>query len=324
MWRAKSSARTKVGWSAAFALCTALGCTHSDTVALKQPIAEPSISTTESLNDSSFTHFSAKVTMTVTGAQNLDRTDVVRTMIYRVDRVLLPNNYTWRTTTSFDSAAPFGRPLAGGPSTMDIGSAVTTSDNTVAQLYDRQGNALAAPTPVDLSSLVSGRAQFDSPNRASIPPFPARPPASGTLAMRHGMSASIAAPTGTATAIDPRAWIRNFVVMPQRRSTVRASIVAALGSPVSKVGSLDRFTLIRGSKLFEQLVDPETQVVTEENIAENGVLQVHTQYRYLTLKNGTMVRIGTHTQVANPAGGQRAAIDVTYSNISLDTLGGVK
>ena len=112
--------------------------------------------------------------------------------------------------------------------------------------------------------------------------------------------------------------------MPQRRAAVRASIVAALGSPVSKVGSLDRFTLLRGGKLYEQLVDPETGVVTEENIAENGALLVHTQHRYLTLANGTMVRIGTHTEIANPQGGRRAAIDVSYSNILLDTLGGIK
>jgi len=323
MWNAKGLARTRPSWSAMIALCTAVGCTQTDAVAPRQPVSEPSISTTETLNDSTFTHFAAKVTMTVTGAQSLDRTDVVRTMIYHIDRTL-QGNATWRTITSFDSAAPFGRPVAGGASTVDIGSVVTTSDNSVAQVYNRQGLALAAPTPIDLSSLVSGRSQFDSPNRASIPPFPARPPAGNVVAINQGVSANVAAPTGTASVSDPRAWIRNIVVVPQRRATVRASIVAALGAPVSKVASLDRFTLVRDGKLFEQLVDPQTQVVTEENIAEHGVLQVHTQYRYLSLQNGTMVRVGTHTQVASPSGGRRAVIDVTYSNISLDTIGGVK
>ena len=304
-------------------MCTALGCGQTDAVAPKQPVPEPSISTTESLNDSTFTHFNAKVTMTVTGAQSLDRTDVVRTMIYHVDRTLHGVG-VWTTSTSIDSVAPFGRPATGGASTMDIGSVVTTSDNTVAQVYSRQGVALAAPTPVDLSSLISGRSQFDSPNRASIPPFPARPPVGDLVATGRGPSASVAAPTGTASIVDPRAWVRNIVIAPQRRSTVRASMVAALGTPVNKVASLDRFTMVRNGTLFEQLVDPQTQVVTEENISERGVLQVHTEHRYLTLRNGTMVRVGTHTQVANPSGGPRTIIDVTYSNITLDTLGGVK
>ena len=110
--------------------------------------------------------------MTVTGAQSLDRTDVVRTMIYHVDRTLHGVG-VWTTSTSIDSVAPLGRPATGGALTMDIGSLVTTSDNTVAQVYSSAGRGLGCtPMLVDLSSLISGRSQFDSPNRARAPrPF---------------------------------------------------------------------------------------------------------------------------------------------------------
>jgi hypothetical protein len=52
---------------------------------------------------------------------------------------------------------------------------------------------------------------------------------------------------------------------------------------------------------------------------------VHTQHRYATLANGTMVRVGTHTEVGMPGGaGQRAVIDVRYSNLRLDNSGGAQ
>lgn len=321
MCRANRTRHELSAWVTVVLLVANVGCAHTDAVSPKLPAIEPSIATTESLNDSTSTHFAAKITMTVTGAQSLDRTDVVRTVIYRIDRTFSFAR-GWTTSITFDSTAPFGRPTTGGPSTIDIGSSSTSS--FAAQLYDRQGNALAAPTPVDLSSLTSGRSQFDSPNRSNIPAFPPRPPSASLSSTSSGISANIAAPNGPVRVPDQRAWMRNIVIAPQRRSAIRASIVAALGAPAGKVGSLDRFTLTRNGRLFEQLVDPLTNVVKEENIAENGVLQIHTQHRYLTLPNGTMVRVGTHTQLVNPANGQRSSIDITYSNITLDTLGGAE
>ena len=48
-------------------------------------------------------------------------------------------------------------------------------------------------------------------------------------------------------------------------------MVAALGTPVNKVAFARPISqLVRNGTLFEQLVDPQTQVVTEENISERG------------------------------------------------------
>jgi hypothetical protein len=261
--------------------------------------------------------------MTITGAQSLDQPAIVRTAIFRINRILQADD-SWKTTTSFDSTSPYGRPPAGSTSTFDLGSIVRISNSSSFQMLDRQGAVVAAPSNLNIDSMMAGRSQFDSPDRASIPPFPARTPTGRVVGATPGASASVVAAQSSAPAHDPRAWIRNLLVTPQRRAATRAMIVSALGAPVGKVGSLDRFTMRRNGELLERLVDPLTGVTTEENIAENGALRVHTQHRYLTLKNGTMVRIGTHTEIANASGGRGAVMDVTYSGIVLDTLGGVQ
>jgi hypothetical protein len=297
-------------------------------VALRHEEPEHALVMGAGLDDSTFTHFSASVAVTVTGAQSLERSDIVRAMYYRIDRTLLPSQ-VWKTIASFDSATPFGRPTPGGISTIDIASAVTTSDGGVAVLYDRQGNALAAPKPVALDSLINGRAQFDSPERAKIPAFPSRP-STGTipyLSVMRGDSAGASTATAASAQApaDPRAWVREFVVTPHRRARARAAIAAALGAPVGMVGALERYTTRHGRELHEQLFDPVTGVLAEENVVEDGVLRVHTQHRYATLANGTMVRVGTHTELGMPGGaGQRAVIDVRYSNLRLDNSGGAQ
>jgi hypothetical protein len=113
-------------------------------------------------------------------------------------------------------------------------------------------------------------------------------------------------------------------VTPRLRARAQASNAAVFGAPVGHVGSLERYTRLRSGKLYERLVDPQSGVITEENLAENGALRVHTQHRYLTLANGMSLRVGTRTQLANPAGGQGTVIDVSFSDIHVDTLGGSK
>jgi hypothetical protein len=320
MWCATNAGRMRVRWSMALMLCAAASCSQGvDAVDPKVPGVDASTVVTESLNDSTFTHFAANLTMTATGIQTFGSPTLVSTVKFHVDRTLHGTG-GWTTTTSFDSAGQLGKPVTGSVSTYDVGTSVISGGTM--QLLNRQGGVLSKPAPVSFDTLTATQAQYDTPALRAIPPMPASAPHSLVAANRTGaISTTLSA---ASPGRDPRAWIRPLILRPPRRATMRASIVASLGAPTGKVGTLDRFTTTKGETLFEQLVDHATGALMEENVAERGILKVHTQHRYLTLSDGTLVRMGSRTEVANAPGGQHVVYDVSYTNIQLDTPGGDK
>jgi hypothetical protein len=267
--------------------------------------------------DSTFNFFAVDVTMRVTGAPTSSQPDLPRTIAYHLERTL-GGNGVWTTTLTLTDAQPFGRPVSGGISTVDVAKIVTTSDGTVGQVYDRQGHLLTPPPPVSLEALLQGPSRLPSPSRDTLPLWPNH--------FDGSAARSPVARIGAAAAnVDPRAWIRRFIVTAAERQAMRTAVGQQFGSPVGTVGGLERYTKMVDPLLYEVLVDPGSGIIMEENLAEHGRLRVHTVHRFALLPNGTFVRTGERSEMAGAQGSvPRAIIETTFSNLRVETRGGAQ
>jgi hypothetical protein len=116
---------------------------------------------------------------------------------------------------------------------------------------------------------------------------------------------------------EDRRWIDNIIVTATTRERIARTLTAAY-EKAGPVRGLDRFMRASGTTLFEVLTDPATGAIVEENVADNGQLQVHTVYEYTAVEPGVLVKTTTRTEVASPTpGGARTTIVSTLKNVRL-------
>lgn len=283
--------------------------------------------------DSTFNFFAADVTMRMTGVRAPGQPELVRTITYHVERVLGTDG-VWTTTTTLLGAQPFGTPADGGVSTVDIAKVVAANDGTVGQVYDRQNNPIATPPAMSFEALIQRSSRFRSRSQSARPAWPARSAGVVALAVStSGMAATHNASSQRAVvrrdtvagAADPRAWVRQFVVMPAQRDGMKASIGRRFGAAVGQVGGLERYTRTVGTMLHEALVDSASGIILEENTTENGQLRVRTVHRFTPVPNGALVRLGSRSEIAGtPGATARMTVETTYSNLRIETRGGAR
>jgi len=283
--------------------------------------------------DSTFNFFAVDVSMSMTGLDSIYQPDLVRSVSYHVERTL--DDGVWTTSTSLLGAQPLGTPTSGSISTADVNQIVSTSDGSVGQLYDSQGNAVAWPQEVHFDTLIAGREQFHATILDGMPNWPQ---GFGISAMRSAPNTGATANSGvmatrpvvvrrdkTPNAVDPRAWIRRYAMAPWQRERAATSLHRHFGDPVGEVGNLHRYVATIGETLYETLVDPASGAVVEENVAEAGHLRIHTTHRFTRLPNGVLVHVSDHSELGRENGTTpRAVIETTFSNMRIETHGGAK
>lgn len=283
--------------------------------------------------DSTFDFFSVDVSMSMTGADSIYQPDLVRSVSYHVERTL--DDGVWTTATSLLGAEPLGTPDSGSISTAEVGKIISTSDGSVGQLYDGQGNVIAAPQQVNFDTLIAGREQFHA---TILDGMPSWPDGFGISAMRSTLSSGTAVASSitaappvvvrrdkSPNAVDPRAWIRRYAMAPWQRESAVASLHRRFGDSVGKVGDLHRYVATLDGTLYEALVDSVSGAIVEENVAEGGHLRIHTTHRFTRLPNGVLVHLSDHSEIGGESGSApRAVIETTFSNMRLETRGGTK
>lgn len=210
----------------------------------------------------------------------------------------------------------------GPPSTIDVAQ-MSTDNASYLTVIGRDGTTVTMPADMTTQYPVLS----PPPGQNPIPAFPAAPPGAPqperlTPLGLIGPTANRLPPAhGRAMSADPRAWIANILVTPKNRSTLAAARTRFLGTPVERVGKLDRYVHERNGTTVEELVDPTIGATVERNIARNGKLLVHLTRSYADAGGGRYIlhQIRIETASVNPA--QPRATEITLDNVHLETRG---
>jgi hypothetical protein len=175
-------------------------------------------------------------------------------------------------------------------------------DGTPPRLFDAVGRRV--PLPFD-----AARRQLQAPRVPELPAL-ALPPVTGRAA------APLRPP-------DPD-WLDSFAAAQSARADRQARLARRFGSSAGRVRSLDRFIASANGTTVELLVDPQLVLPVETNILRNGVLISRTTSVY-ERDGDLIVRRAARAERPLPgANGDRTVVDVEFSNVRLETRGGVR
>jgi hypothetical protein len=120
------------------------------------------------------------------------------------------------------------------------------------------------------------------------------------------------------------AWASRLVVERSAAGVRTEALRAALGTPVDRVGGLDRYVAARPDAMAEVLVDPSAGLPVEINVVRGGSLAARTRFGYDAAPGDVLVRRRTLIErVASGGRGGRVVTDIELSNVEV-TMGGVR
>jgi hypothetical protein len=223
-------------------------------------------------------------------------------MVLRIERRRAGGH--WRTTLDVTSTEPTLVQSPAGRQSLDNPFAVARlefQDGAPPRMYDRRGRLIQGPTPADISALglpAELRKRDWNPEELIV-----GAPGMPGFAGERGPAA------GLVSLVSERAARRNDL---ERR----------YGMPVGQVRGLDRFLHQSSDSTQELLVDPETALPVELNVADRGELVRHATLDYERLAGTALLRrrLRNEQAVAEP-NGMRLVTEIELTNVRL-TEGG--
>jgi hypothetical protein len=218
-------------------------------------------------------------------------------MVVHVDR--RRSGARWRTSLTLRSDAPARILALNGahdlPNPFAIARMEFDDDGAAPRMFDRQGH----PVP------VPGRAArrfFDRPDRSQAPS-----PADQLLARLP----SAIRPTGGA--------FEGLVVDRADRDRRARHLETRFGRAVGRVRGLDRYVAPAGEALEEVLVDPETALPAEVNVARGGQLVRRSTFAYAEAAGRRLVRRQALAEQLLPGDrGDRLQSTIALSDVVID------
>jgi hypothetical protein len=114
-------------------------------------------------------------------------------------------------------------------------------------------------------------------------------------------------------------WLDALITDPRDADERRRLLRRAYGTPVGRVGGLDRYLTRDGDIINEVLADPRSGVVTESSVARAGVLQERVQFEYAVQPDGTLFRHTIRTELVAPPAEGRSVVTIAFSNLTVGT-----
>jgi hypothetical protein len=114
-------------------------------------------------------------------------------------------------------------------------------------------------------------------------------------------------------------WLRALVFEGADASSRRRALERSHGRPAGRVGRLTRYVQRRGDLAEELLVDPDSALPVEVNVARQNVLEAHTRIEYGAVSTGRLVRRRLQTeQLIEGGSGRRSVMSVDFSNVAAE------
>jgi hypothetical protein len=249
--------------------------------------------------------FSAEITLkrTHVDANGKPKGEFSPDVTYRWERTSNGNGWKTRITLVRQSQPLVHSVTATRP--LEVPIAVSRmeddEDGTPIRFFGSDGREIRIPTPEELAKLV--------------PDVAAKRPTPPTAALLHP------APTprpGTAG----RDWADSILVPKSKRDSRRQSFEREFGPPAERVRTLDRYVGTVGGARREVLVDPESAVPVEVNVAADGVLVSHTTFDYEPQADGSLLRLKTRTeQRLSSSSDERLVSEIELKNVRFERGG---
>jgi hypothetical protein len=224
-------------------------------------------------------------------------------MVLRFDRRRVGG--AWRTTLEVISTAPAWVQSPAGPAALENPFALARlefeDDDGPPRMYDRRGQLIRGPGPADIRALgvPADLRTRDWDPEDLIAGSPGRP----VLAGSRGPAAGL-------------------VSLVSERASRRRELERRHGKPVGQVRGLDRFLSQAADSVHELLVDPETALPVEINVAEHGALVRHATLEYEPVAGAALLRRRIRNEeVAGDADGVRLVTDIELSNVRFTERG---
>ena len=204
----------------------------------------------------------------------------------------------WRTTLAVTTQSdwvhtPAGRRSLDNPFTPT--RVEFEDDGQAPRMYGRGGQLIAGPTPEDIRALgLPAHLRDRDWEPADLAARAAGAPAFAGVA---GAAAGLVHPLGD-------------------RASRRRDLERRYGAPVGQVRGLDRFLAEVADSLHEVLVDPETALPIEINVADRGALVRRVTFDYQSLPNASLLRRLLRNEEAVAEGnGMRLVTEVELTNV---------
>jgi hypothetical protein len=224
-------------------------------------------------------------------------------MVLRLERRRIGGR--WRTTFDVTSIEPTLVQSPAGRQSLDNPFAAARiefqEDGLPPRMYDRRGRLIQGPTPADIRALGL---PAELRNRDWSP------------------EDLIAGAPGVPGLAGERGPAVGLVSLVSERAARRLDLERRYGMPVGQVRGLDRFLNQTSDSTHELLVDPETALPVEINVADRGQLVRHATLDYEKLAGTTLLRrrLRNEQVVAEPDG-VRLVTEIELTNVRL-TEGG--
>jgi len=244
--------------------------------------------------------FSADITLkrTHVDASGTPKGEFSPDVTYRWERT--KNGNGWKTRITLVRQSQPIVQSANGTRPLEVPVAVSRmeddEDGSPVRFYGSDGRQIHVPTPEELAKLV--------PDVAAK--RPAAPPATAPL------QPSPSPRPGTTG----RDWADSILVPRSKRDARRQSFEREFGPSAERVRTLDRYVGTVGGARREVLVDPESAVPVEVNVAADGVLVSHTTFDYEPQADGSLLRRKTRTeQRLSPSSDDRLVSEIELSHV---------
>jgi hypothetical protein len=112
-------------------------------------------------------------------------------------------------------------------------------------------------------------------------------------------------------------WLDALLADPRQGDDRRLALRRAHGTPVGRVGRLDRYLSRNGGTVTEVLADRRTGVVMESSVARDGMLQQRVRFEYAARPDGSLFRHTIRTEQATAEGQERSMVTVAFSNLTV-------
>jgi hypothetical protein len=228
-----------------------------------------------------------------------------RTAVVAMHVQRLRDRSGWHTSITLRDAAPPKVLTRAGSEFVDSPfriARVEYDDEGEPRLYDRAGRIVH---PMDVEALR--QAMGVAPNQA-------------VASFRAGRPDPRTRPRVATTRPN---WIDSVIATPDRRGLRHRALTDRYGSPVGRVGRLDRFVAKNGREIHEILVDPDAELPVEVNTQRDGALVTHTTFAYAPYAGGVLARRLLHAEAAMPdsTAGDRLVTDVEMTHLSVEVRG---
>jgi hypothetical protein len=223
-------------------------------------------------------------------------------MVVRLERQRASGR--WRTTLDVTATEPTWVQSPGGRRSLDNRFAISRiefeHDGAPPRMFDRRGELVNGPTPADIRALglpagLRGRDWDPEDLIARSPGIPGLDGAAGPAA--------------------------GLIHLAGEQSSRRQDLERRYGQPVGQLRGLDRFLSQTADVIHELLVDPDTALPVEINVADEGVLVRHATFDYesIALSAGSALLRSRlrNEQVVPESSGMRLVTEIELTNVRL-------